>query len=96
VIVNFFNFDNIEVNLKLSESMKNNHLLNYFSQQVNLYLDDRLNDESKESLMKVVDQDDQCCQLFNKEKNFRDFVKNNVKRSNVPNQLIDDIRNKLV
>lgn len=81
--------------LKLSESMKNNHLLNYFSQQVNLYLDDRLNDDSKESLMKAVDQDDTCSQLFNKEKNFRDFVKNNVKRSQVPNQLIDKIRNKL-
>lgn len=75
--------------------MNKQPLLNYFSQQVNLYLDDRLNDESKESLMQIVSEDQECSQLFNKEKNFRDFVKNNVKRSSVPNQLIDDIRSKL-
>ncbi len=74
--------------------MKKNNLLSYFSQQVNLYLDNRLNDDSSESLLNAVNEDKECKKVFNKEKNFRDFVRNNVKRTSASNDLINSIKNK--
>lgn len=75
--------------------MENKHLLNYFSNQVNLYLDNRLTEESKENLLQVVNEDPQCSQMFKEEKDFRDFIKNNVQRPVVSAKLIKDIRNKI-
>lgn len=75
--------------------MAHDNLLNYFSQQVNLYLDNRLTEESKQHLLNVVDQDDECQNVFNREKTFRDFVKNNVKRTSASPELINSIKNKL-
>lgn len=75
--------------------MAHDNLLNYFSQQVNLYLDNRLTEESKQHLLNVVDQDDECQNVFNREKTFRDFVKNNVKRTSASPELINTIKNKL-
>lgn len=74
--------------------MDKNNLLNYFSQQVNLYLDNRLNDDSSESLLNAVNEDKECQNVFNKEKNFRDFVRNNVKRPCASTDLINSIKNK--
>ena len=74
--------------------MENKNLLNFFSQQVNLYLDNRLNDDSSESLLNAVNEDSQCNKVFNTEKNFRDFVRNNVKRPCASSDLIDTIKNK--
>lgn len=75
--------------------MAHDNLLNFFSQQVNLYLDNRLTEESTQHLMDAVNQDDECSKLFNKEKTFRDFIKNNVKRPCASNELINNIKNKL-
>ncbi len=75
--------------------MAHENLLNFFSQQVNLYLDNRLTEESSKHLMDAVSCDDECSQLFNKEKTFRDFVRNNVKRPCASNELINSIKNKL-
>jgi len=74
--------------------MENKNLLNFFSQQVNLYLDNRLNDDSSESLLNAVNEDKECNKVFNTEKNFRDFVRNNVKRPCASTDLIDSIKNK--
>ena len=74
--------------------MKKNNLLNYFSQQVNLYLDNRLNDDSSENLLNAVNEDKECQNVFNKEKHFRDFVRNNVKRPSASSDLINSIKNK--
>ncbi len=75
--------------------MAHENLLNYFSHQVNLYLDNRLNEESSQHLMAAVNEDDECQQVFNKEKTFRDFVKQNVKRPCASQDLINSIRQKL-
>ena len=75
--------------------MENNNLINFFSRQVNLYFDNRLTEESKENLMNAVNEDPVCGQVFEKEKNFRDFIRNNVKRPCASNELIDNIRNKI-
>ena len=75
--------------------MAHKNLLSFFSDQVNLYLDNRLSPESSQHLMDIVQKDDECNQVFNKEKNFRDFVKNNVKRPCASSDLIQSIKNKL-
>ena len=75
--------------------MDNNNLINFFSRQVNLYFDNRLTEESKENLLNAVNEDPQCSQMFEKEKNFRDFIKNNVKRPGASSELIDNIRNQI-
>ena len=38
--------------------MAHENLLNYFSQQVNLYLDNRLSEESSQHLLNIVNKDD--------------------------------------
>jgi len=75
--------------------MKNNNLLNYFSQQVNLYLDNRLNEESKQNLMDAVNKDITCNQVFNSEKQFRDLIKSKAKRHSASIELINSIKKSL-
>lgn len=75
--------------------MKNNNLLNYFSQQVNLYLDNRLNTDSEQNLMDAVNSDSECSKVYNSEKQFRDFIKSNVKRPSASEDLIQSIKSKL-
>lgn len=63
--------------------------------QVNLYFDNALNDNEKSELLQKVDLDPKCNKIFNKEKNFRNFIKDNVKRPSVSSDLIDSIRNQI-
>jgi len=75
--------------------MKNDSLLNYFSQQVNLYLDDRLTEESKENLLEAVKNDSRCSKVLESEKHFRNFIKSNAKRTSVSEDLIKSIKSKI-
>lgn len=75
--------------------MKNDNLLNYFSNQVNLYLDNRLDKESEENLMDTVQKDSECNKVFQKEKQFRDFIKQKAKRTSASSELINSIKSKL-
>ena len=75
--------------------MKNYNLLNYFSQQVNLYLDNRLNEDSRQNLLDAVENDDTCNQVFQREKQFRDLIKNNAKRQSASIELINSIKKQL-
>jgi len=75
--------------------MKNNSLLNYFSQQVNLYLDNRLTSDSEQNLLDAIQHDSECSKVYNKEKQFRDFIKTNLKRPCASEDLINSIKKKL-
>lgn len=75
--------------------MKNDNLLNYFSNQVNLYLDNRLDKESEQNLMDTVQKDSECNKVFQKEKQFRDFIKQKTKRTCASSELINSIKSKL-
>jgi|GEM_PF-5148072 len=75
--------------------MKNNSLLNYFSQQVNLYLDNRLAEDSKQNLLDAINNDSECSKVYNTEKQFRDFIKTNAKRTSASKDLINSIKSKL-
>ena len=75
--------------------MENKNLLNYFSNQVNLYLDNRLNEDSEQNLLDAINNDSTCNQVYHEEKKFRDLIKTRVKRSSVSSDLIQSIKSKL-
>ena len=63
--------------------------------QINLFLDNELTSEDHQSLMHKMESDPRCNVIFNKEKNFRDFVRNNVKRPSVSPDFIQNLRNRI-
>ena len=75
--------------------MKNPNFIQDFQQRVNLYFDNQLNELDQKNLLNQVNEDPRCDKMFKKEKNFRDFIKNNVKRSSVSPDLIQSIKNKV-
>lgn len=70
------------------------NLLN-FQDRVNLYFDNELPKDQESNLMKEVDADPECNRVFNTEKKYRTFVKDNVKRSAASPDLIQMIKNKV-
>ncbi len=66
-----------------------------FRQQINLYFDNALSPEAQKDLLHKVDCDHKCSKLFKKEKSFRDYIKNNVKRSSVSPDLIQSIKDRI-
>jgi len=63
--------------------------------RINLYFDNALNKEEEQNLMQEIRNDNDCSQIFNKEKSFRAFIKTNVKRSSVSPDLIQNIRDRI-
>ncbi len=63
--------------------------------QINLFFDNELDNENKEQLLNKVDNDPKCQSMFKKERNFRDYIKNNIKRPSVSTDLIQTIKTKL-
>lgn len=61
-------------------------------QQINLYFDNALDPVAKDELLTQVECDTKCSKLFQKEKNFREYIKNNVRRSSVSPDLIQTIK----
>ena len=75
--------------------MENKNLLNYFSKQVNLYLDNRLTEDSEQNLLDAIKNDSVCNKVFNNEKQFRNLIKSATKRQSASQELIQSIKNKL-
>lgn len=64
-------------------------------QRINMYFDNELNTDDCQSLLKKVENDPGCNQLFNKEKTFREYIKTNVKRPAVSPDLIQSIKDRI-
>lgn len=75
--------------------MENRNDIHGFRERVNLYFDNQLNKEEEDSLLQEVNTDPSRGVVFKKEKNFREFIKNNVKRSTVSPDLIQNIRDRI-
>ena len=75
--------------------MKNERLLNYFSQQVNLFFDNRLGEESRQNLLDAVQNDSDISKVFETERQYRDFIKTKAKRPCPSEDLIKSIKSKL-
>ena len=75
--------------------MKNQDNFQQIRQKINLYFDNALDKEDEKNLLHQIDEDPRCHKIFHKEKNFRDFIKTNVKRSAVSPDLIQTIRDRI-
>mgnify|MGYP000338637110 CR=1 FL=1 len=75
--------------------MRNQESFGNLRNQINLFFDNALSNEECTSLLDKVNTDDRCSKMFNKEKNFRDYIKNNVKRSCVSPDLIKSIKDSI-
>lgn len=64
-------------------------------QKINLYFDNALTQKDQDELLSRVSTDPDCCQMFNKEKTFRDFIKNNVRRTPASQDIIQSIRDRI-
>lgn len=63
--------------------------------QINLFLDNELPSEDHQQLMTRMESDPRCTKIYNTEKNFRDFVKNNVKRPSVTQDFIQNLKERI-
>lgn len=75
--------------------MGNLHNIQDIQQRVTLYFDNALGETERNELLKQVDMDPRCSKIFNKEKNFREFIRNNVQRPAVSSDLIQNIKDKI-
>lgn len=75
--------------------MGNLHNVHDIQNQVNLYFDNALGDNEKKELLSRVNTDPRCSKIFNKEKTFREFIKNNVARPSVSTDLIQSIKDRI-
>lgn len=64
-------------------------------QQINLFLDNELPENETADLIKLMESDPRSNRIYHKEKDFRDFVKNNVKRPSVSTDFIQNIKDRI-
>jgi len=75
--------------------MRNQNENQDLRQKINLYLDHALGAQEQEDLLKQVDADPRCNQMFQSERSLRDYIKNNVHKSSVSPDLIQSIKNNI-
>ena len=75
--------------------MGNHHNIQDIQKRVTLYFDNALGETEKNELLQQVSNDPRCSKIFNKEKNFREFIKNNVQRPAVTSDFIQNIKDKI-
>lgn len=63
--------------------------------QIDMYLDRALPSQDEQNLISKVSHDPQLNQMLEEEKSFRNFIKDNVKRSNVSPELIRTIKERI-
>ena len=74
--------------------MKNQEIQS-IHQQINLYFDNELGQQDQEDLLHKIDSDPLYNQVYTKELNFRNLIKNHAKRPNVSAHLIQSIKDKI-
>ena len=75
--------------------MENSNNYNEIQKNINLYLDRAMNDEDQKIMLDQMKRNPDFPQMINKERNFRTFLKNNVKRYSVSTDLIQSIINQI-
>lgn len=75
--------------------MENSNNFNDIQKSINLYLDRALNEDDQQRMLEELRKNPDFPQMINKERNFRTFLKNNVKRQSVSTDLIQTIINQI-
>jgi hypothetical protein len=68
---------------------------NEIRKEVDMYFDNELTPTAQESFLKRVNLDPDYSRAFDREKNFRNFIKTNVRRPSVSPDFIQNIKNKI-
>lgn len=63
--------------------------------QINLFLDNELPKDDQANLIQHMKADARCNKIFNKEKDFREFVKNNVRRPSVTPDFVQNLKDRI-
>ena len=66
-----------------------------FRQKIDMYLDNALSHADEKDFVAQINDDPACSRLYASEKNFRDMIKNNIRRPNVSPNLIQTIKEKI-
>lgn len=66
-----------------------------FRKKVSMMLDKALTKEAENEVMQSIERNPQYRELLNKERSFRDFVRNNVIRPKVTPEFIQSIKEKI-
>lgn len=66
-----------------------------FHQKVSMYLDNEMSAEAANSFLREASQDPGYNRVLQKEKSFRNFIKNNVHRPHVTPDFIQSIKDKI-
>lgn len=72
--------------------MQNFDDIQNIQKNVSLYFDNALSQEDQDQLLKHVDTDPQCSQIFNQEKSAREFLKSKIRRTTVSDEILDRIK----
>lgn len=75
--------------------MQNFDSVKSIRQQINLFLDNELPNEDQQNLIQYMENDPRSNKIFNKEKDFREFVKTNVRRSAVSPDFIQNLKERI-
>lgn len=75
--------------------MDGSNNFNNFHQKVNMYLDNELSTEAADSFLQEAHQDPGYRRVLQKERSFRDFIKQNVHRPGVTPDFIQSIKDKI-
>ncbi len=72
--------------------MQNFDDIQNIQKNVSLYFDNALSKEDEEQLLKHVDNNPQCNQIFNQEKSAREFLKSKIRRTPVSQEILNRIK----
>ncbi len=75
--------------------MEGRNSLSDVRQRISLYFDNELDQKDQDDLLEEVHKNPASSRIFEKEKNFRNFIKDNVKRPAVSPDFVQNIRNKV-
>jgi hypothetical protein len=75
--------------------MENANDFNDFQKSIHLYLDRAMTEEDQQKMMEQVKKNPDFPHMINRERNFRTFLKNNVRRQSVSTDLIQSIINQI-
>jgi len=75
--------------------MRNQNDNSDLRQKINLYLDNALGAKEQEDLFDKVNSDPRFSQMFQDERNSRDYIKTNLRKESVSPDLIQSIRDNI-
>lgn len=76
--------------------MSNSENFAQIKKKIHLLFDNALDHSETEYILEKVGNDPKYSSIYKKEKDFRDFVKSNISRPGVSNDLVQNIKNSII